>query len=117
MTMDHPVPFASETAAHDLSEHDTRTALVLGGGGSTGNAWLIGVVAGLFDAGLDVTAADLTVGTSAGSTAAAQLAGATPTELFAAIVTAAPRQRTGPVGSDRGRVPNRPVADHMERMS
>ena len=41
-------------------------ALVLGGGGSTGNAWLIGVVAGLFDAGLDVTAADLTVGTSAG---------------------------------------------------
>ena len=30
-------------------------ALVLGGGGSTGNAWLIGVVAGLLDAGLDVT--------------------------------------------------------------
>jgi NTE family protein len=30
-------------------------ALVLGGGGSAGNAWLIGVVAGLFDAGLDVT--------------------------------------------------------------
>lgn len=26
-------------------------ALVLGGGGSTGNAWLIGVIAGLFDAG------------------------------------------------------------------
>jgi len=55
-------------------------ALVLGGGGSTGNAWLIGVIAGLFDAGLDVTTADLTIGTSAGSTAAAQLAGATPTE-------------------------------------
>lgn len=34
-------------------------ALVLGGGGSTGNAWLIGVIAGLFDAGLDVTTADL----------------------------------------------------------
>ena len=51
-------------------------ALVLGGGGSTGNAWLIGVVAGLSEGGLDVTAADLTVGTSAGSTAAAQLAGA-----------------------------------------
>jgi hypothetical protein len=39
-------------------------ALVLGGGGSTGNAWLIGVIAGLFDAGLDVTTADLTIGTS-----------------------------------------------------
>ena len=92
-------------------------ALVLGGGGSTGNAWLIGVIAGLFDAGLDVTTADLTIGTSAGSTAAAQIAGATPTELLAAILAAAPQQRTGPVGSDRGRVPIRPVADHMERMS
>ena len=47
-------------------------ALVLGGGGSTGNAWLIGVIAGLFDAGLDVTTPDLTIGTSAGSTAAAR---------------------------------------------
>jgi NTE family protein len=92
-------------------------ALVLGGGGSTGNAWLIGVIAGLFDAGLDVTEADLVIGTSAGSTAAAQIAGATPTELLAAILAAAPQQRTGPVGSDGGRVPIRPVADHMERMS
>ena len=92
-------------------------ALVLGGGGSTGNAWLIGVIAGLFDAGLDVTTADLTIGTSAGSTAAAQIAGATPAELLAAILAAAPRQRTGPVGSDRGRVPVSPVADHMERIN
>lgn len=92
-------------------------ALVLGGGGSTGNAWLIGVIAGLFDAGLDVTTADLTIGTSAGSTAAAQIAGATPTELLAAILDAAPQRRTGPVGSDRGRVPIRPVADHLERIS
>jgi NTE family protein len=42
-------------------------ALVLGGGGSTGNAWLIGVIADLFEVRLDVTAADLTIGTSAGS--------------------------------------------------
>ncbi|SDL26422.1 NTE family protein [Arthrobacter sp. ov407] len=92
-------------------------ALVLGGGGSTGNAWLIGVIAGLFDAGLDVTEADLVIGTSAGSTAAAQIAGATPTELLAAILAAAPQQRTGPVGSDGGRVAVTPVADHMERTS
>ena len=83
-------------------------ALVLGGGGSTGNAWLIGVIAGLFDSGLDVTTADLTIGTSAGSTAAAQLAGATPTELLAAILSAAP-DRTG-------RLPTRPVADHRGRL-
>lgn len=91
-------------------------ALVLGGGGSTGNAWLIGVVAGLFDAGLDVTAADLTIGTSAGSTAAAQLAGATPTTLLAAILTAAPQHERGSAGSDRGRASVRPVADHLERI-
>lgn len=89
--------------------------MVLGGGGSTGNAWLIGVIAGLFEAGLGVTTADLTIGTSAGSTAAAQLVGATPTELLAAILAAAPQQRTGPVGSDRARVPNRPMSDHLER--
>src|SRR5215218_4203658 len=59
-------------------------ALVLGGGGSTGNAWLIGVIAGLFEAGVDVTEADLIVGTSAGSTAAAQItSGIQPTELLA----------------------------------
>jgi len=97
--------------AHPAGER----ALVLGGGGSTGNAWLIGVIAGLFDAGLDVTTADLTIGTSAGSTAAAQIAGATPIELFAATVAPSPQQRTGPVGSDRGRAPTRPVVDHLER--
>ncbi|MDQ0373817.1 patatin-like phospholipase family protein [Cellulomonas humilata] len=85
-------------------------ALVLGGGGSTGNAWLIGVVAGLFDAGLDVTTADLTIGTSAGATAAAQLAGATPPELLAGTLAATPPQR-GPVGG----VPTRPVPDHLEK--
>jgi NTE family protein len=90
-------------------------ALVLGGGGSTGNAWLIGVIAGLSDAGLDVTTADLTIGTSAGSTAAAQIAGASPAELLAAIL-AAPQQLTRPVGSDRTG-PIRPVADHMERIT
>ncbi|TBN58326.1 patatin-like phospholipase family protein [Glaciihabitans arcticus] len=82
-------------------------ALVLGGGGSTGNAWLIGLLAGLHDSGLDITTADLTVGTSAGATVAAQLASATPPELFANILDAPP-------------VPPRPAAarpmsDHLER--
>ena len=88
-------------------------ALVLGGGGSTGNAWLIGLVAGLFDAGLDVTEADLIIGTSAGSTAAAQIASAPPPELLASILATTPPPRTGPVGS---RVPG-PAANHMEMTS
>jgi NTE family protein len=91
--------------------------LVLHGGGSAGNAWEIGVIAGLLDAGLDVTDADLIIGTSAGSTAAAQITGAAPTELLAEILAMAPRPRTGPVASDGGRSPLRPVADHLERTS
>ena len=53
-------------------------ALVLGGGGSVGNAWLIGVLAGLQDGGLDPTDVDLVIGTSAGATAAAQMSGQYP---------------------------------------
>ncbi|GAA4072962.1 patatin-like phospholipase family protein [Actinomadura miaoliensis] len=48
-------------------------ALVLGGGGVGGIAWITGVLAGLADAGQDVTGADVIVGTSAGSAVAAQL--------------------------------------------
>ncbi len=92
-------------------------ALVLGGGGSTGNAWLIGVVAGLFDAGLDVTEADLIIGTSAGSTAAAQITSASPTQLMADLLAAAPQPRTGQGKPDGGRVPSGPVVDHLERTS
>jgi NTE family protein len=90
-------------------------ALVLGGGGAAGNAWLLGIVAGLFDAGLDVTTADLTIGTSAGSTAAAQVTGASPTELYAATIAAAPQLRGGQAGPDRRRVTGRPMNDHLER--
>ena len=63
---------------------EQRTALVLGGGGITGIAWEIGVLAGLADAGVDLTGADLVVGTSAGSVVGAQLtSGADLEALFA----------------------------------
>jgi NTE family protein len=42
-------------------------ALVLGGGGVAGIAWEIGLLSGLARAGVDVSDADLVVGTSAGS--------------------------------------------------
>ena len=91
-----------------------KRALVLGGGGSAGNAWLIGVIAGLFEAGVDVTEADLIIGTSAGSTAAAQITSASSTELLAAIVDAAP-QPPRPTKPDGERVRVGPVVDHLER--
>ena len=92
-------------------------ALVLGGGGSTGNAWLIGVIAGLHDAGLDVTKADVTVGTSAGSTTAAQLAGTMAAELHAAILAAPPRRRGVAADADRGHDRVAWAARQMQRTS
>ena len=44
----------------------TGSAIVLGGGGVTGIAWEIGVLAGLLDAGVDL-GADAVLGTSAGA--------------------------------------------------
>lgn len=59
-------------------------ALVLGGGGVSGVAWMIGLVAGLEDEGVDVRTASRIIGTSAGSTVGAQLrSGLTTAELFA----------------------------------
>lgn len=59
-------------------------ALVLGGGGVAGIAWMTGVLAGLADAGQDVTGADLLVGTSAGAAVAAQVGSGLPLDaLFA----------------------------------
>jgi NTE family protein len=66
-------------------------ALVLGGGGVTGVAWEIGVLAGLAARGVQLSAADLLVGTSAGSVVGAQLAcGADLAELYEEQLRPAP---------------------------
>ncbi|MET7471939.1 patatin-like phospholipase family protein [Micromonospora sp. NPDC005686] len=60
-------------------------ALVLGGGGVTGVAWELGLLAGLAGQGLPLDEADLVVGTSAGSVVGAQVCSGTPLrELYAA---------------------------------
>jgi NTE family protein len=56
------------------------TALVLGGGGVTGIAWELGVLAGLAEVGLDLTRADVVVGTSAGSVVGAIVTNGEPLE-------------------------------------
>lgn len=101
-------------SAQHKSKNHTRTALVLGGGGSAGNAWLIGVIAGLVEAGLDVTEADLIIGTSAGSTAAAQITSAPPASLLDDIRSAVTHPRTGAAGSGRAPAPTRPTANQLE---
>ena len=59
-----------------------RSGLVLGGGGITGIAWELGLLAGLAEAGVDLANADLIVGTSAGSVVGAQIASGTAVEAL-----------------------------------
>jgi NTE family protein len=60
-------------------------ALVLGGGGVTGVAWELGLLAGLAELGADLTDADLVVGTSAGSVVGADVtSGVSLAELYEA---------------------------------
>lgn len=51
----------------------SKKALVLGGGGIVGIAWESGIIAGMKAAGIDVSTADIVVGTSAGSIIGSQL--------------------------------------------
>ena len=91
-----------------------NVALVLGGGGAAGNAWEIGIIAGLAEAGLDMTqGADLVVGTSAGATAAAQVRSGIPAAELLASVLSPPVQ---PAGQHRERPPSLPMATVFERM-
>ncbi|WP_446214871.1 patatin-like phospholipase family protein [Micromonospora sp. IBHARD004] len=74
-------------------------ALVLGGGGVTGVAWELGLLAGLAERGVELAGADLVVGTSAGSVVGAQLCSGVPVEeLYAAQL----RPATGEVAARFG---------------
>jgi NTE family protein len=76
-------------------------ALVLGGGGIAGIAWMTGLLAGLADAGQDVTGADLVIGTSAGASVAAQLGSGLPLgDLYARQVDPALQSREIPAEVD-----------------
>jgi|SRR5450755_4200186 NTE family protein len=57
-------------------------ALVLGGGGVTGVAWEIGLLHGLAERGVDLTGADLVLGSSAGSIVGASVAAGRPLDVM-----------------------------------
>ena len=77
-----------------------RRALVLGGGGVTGIAWETGVLAGLAEAGIDLTLADVVVGTSAGSVVGAQiLSGLALEDLYAAQLIETTRETSARIGT------------------
>jgi NTE family protein len=74
-------------------------ALVLGGGGITGAAWETGMLAGLHAAGVDLTSADVVIGTSAGAVVGSQILSGVPIdELYS-------RQFRDPVGEVTTHVP------------
>ncbi len=77
----------------------TRRAVVLGGGGVTGIAWELGLLAGLAEKGVDLTSPDVVVGTSAGSVVGAQvLSGPSIEELYAEQLA----DPTGEIGTRMG---------------
>ncbi|MHB8531757.1 MAG: patatin-like phospholipase family protein [Solirubrobacteraceae bacterium] len=92
-----------------------NVALVLGGGGAAGTAWQIGVLAGLAEAGLDLTeAADLVIGTSSGATSAVHVrSGIPPAELLASVL--APSVRPAGHNLERPRGLSMPTV--FERMT
>ncbi len=102
----------------DVTRHagnSNKRALVLAGGGAAGHAWALGLIAGLSDAGVDVTDADLIIGTSSGSTVAAQItSGTRPADLYAAILAEVPQPQAGNAGSDRGRAPDFSGPNYMQ---
>lgn len=73
-------------------------ALVLGGGGVTGIAWELGVLAGLAEAGVDLSKADVVVGTSAGSAVGALVTGGRTVAAYQRQLEPATSERTARIG-------------------
>jgi NTE family protein len=93
-------PASSPGVPQPLSKASTtsgpRRALVLSGGGPTGRAFEIGILKGLRDAGVDLTQADLIVGTSMGAVLGSQMrAGQTLDSLYDRLLA----QATSPAGT------------------
>jgi len=106
--------FTLDSARRTSPQVVHNVALVLGGGGAAGQAWEIGIIAGLAEAGLDMTeAADLVIGTSAGATAAAWVRSGIPAaELLASVLSEPAR----PAGQHRDRPPSLPMGTVFDRM-
>jgi NTE family protein len=81
----------------------TSRAVVLGGGGPVGIAWECGLAAGLAARGVELAAAELIAGTSAGSVVGAHLALGLDLDALVTGVGASPRLAGG--GADPGGSP------------
>ena len=82
--------------------------LVLGGGGPVGEAWESGVIAGLTEKGIDLSRADLIIGTSAGAIVGARLASQMPPADF---INAALNPADGPPPGQSNHASSSPPPD------
>ncbi len=109
----------SESANSEAENRAVDRALILGGGGPVGEAWESGVIVGLMEKGIDLSRADLIVGTSAGAIVGARLASRMPSQKF---VDAAVAPSDGPPPGKTGQAPTGPppdltfLADKLEEM-
>lgn len=95
----------------------TTRALVLGGGGPVGIAWESGLLAGLAEAGVDVSNASSITGTSAGSAVGAQIAmGRSPRQMYAAVSADAAGSAPSPTRGNASGAPAPNLAPLIELM-
>jgi NTE family protein len=96
-----------------MEQRMSQRALVLGGGGSVGIAWEVGLAAGLAEEGIDLRLADKIVGTSAGSFVGAELAaGRAPSDMIARLREGA-RARAG---EDSAEPPNPVPVPNLQKL-
>ena len=95
------------TAEGSRSETKDR-AVILGGGGPVGEAWESGVIAGLTEKGIDLSHADLIIGTSAGAIVGARLASRMPPADF---INAALAPSDGPPAGQPDQASSSPPPD------
>lgn len=88
-------PSIDATEPADPTVQRLPRALVLGGGGITGIAWMLGLLRGLEQQGVHLSLADLVVGTSAGSVVGAQVTSGTPIEELYESQLAPPDREIG----------------------
>jgi NTE family protein len=102
LTTDHLaelVESLSGAERRSVPVRNSRKSLVLAGGGVTGIGWELGILAGLAERGLDLSDADVIVGTSAGSVVGAQLtSGVALEELYAEQL----RDPSGEIAAEMG---------------
>lgn len=84
------VAMVDEEASSAGAPRRPRRALVCGGGGVAGLAWMVGFLHGAVSTGLDLAGSDLVVGTSAGTVAGALLATSGVSAAFARLTGNAP---------------------------